>query len=165
MGQDVFQVAFYETQQKHAHLTFKTLRVLEKARFAVWRGALKIRVSVVRFRPRPPNKNRCLRKGQRFFLLRQRVSHENAHAVQTLAPRCGTMLDESIHTPPNSPKTACGAAYKSAQYDHSLAVGVGGHGSGMFHLFSRWRILEKKRNIALLDAVMGCHIRRISRGE
>ena len=54
MGQDVFQVAFYETQQKHAHLTFKTLRVLEKARFAVWRGALKIRVSVVRFRPRPP---------------------------------------------------------------------------------------------------------------
>ena len=40
-----------------------------------------------------------------------------------------------------------------------------GHGSGMFHLFSQWRILEKQSNIALLDAVIGCHIRRISRGE
>ncbi len=61
--------------------------------------------------------------------------------------------------------TACGAAYMPAQYEHSLAVGVGGHGSGVFHLFSQWRILEKQSNIALLDAVIGCHIRRISRGE
>jgi hypothetical protein len=52
-----------------------------------------------------------------------------------------------------------------AQYEHSLAVGVGGHGSGVFHLFSQWRILEKQSNIALPDAVIGCHIRRISRGE
>ena len=57
MVQDTLQAAFYETQQKHAHPTFRTLQMLEKARFAVWRGALKIRVSLVRFRPRPPNKN------------------------------------------------------------------------------------------------------------
>ena len=40
----------------HAHLSFVTLKVFERARFTVWRGALKIRVSMVRFRPRPPNK-------------------------------------------------------------------------------------------------------------
>jgi hypothetical protein len=49
-----FAAAWVE-QRADAHLTFTTQRVLEKARFAVWRGALKIRVSVVRFRPRPPN--------------------------------------------------------------------------------------------------------------
>jgi hypothetical protein len=36
----------------HAHLSFVTLKVFERARFTVWRGALKIRVSMVRFRPR-----------------------------------------------------------------------------------------------------------------
>jgi hypothetical protein len=55
MVRDTLTAAFYATQQKHAHPTFVTLQMLEKARFAVWRGALKIRVSVVRFRPRPPN--------------------------------------------------------------------------------------------------------------
>ena len=54
MGRDTLQAAFYETQQKHAHPTFITLQMLEKARLTVWRGALKIRVSMVRFRPRPP---------------------------------------------------------------------------------------------------------------
>ena len=38
----------------HTHHFIKTLLVLEKARFAVWRGALKIRVSLVRFQSRPP---------------------------------------------------------------------------------------------------------------
>ena len=38
----------------HAHHFVKTLLVLEKARLAVWRGALKIRVSLVRFQSRPP---------------------------------------------------------------------------------------------------------------
>jgi hypothetical protein len=42
----------------HAHHFIKTLLVLEKARFAVWRGALKILVSVVRFRPGPPKNSR-----------------------------------------------------------------------------------------------------------
>ena len=37
---------------------------------------LKIRVSVVRFRPRPPNKNRCLRKRATVFSL----SHTAAHS-------------------------------------------------------------------------------------
>ena len=42
----------------HAHHFVKTLLVLEKARLAVWRGALKIRVSLVRFQSRPPNLHR-----------------------------------------------------------------------------------------------------------
>ncbi len=40
----------------HAHPTFVTLQMLEQIRFTVWRGALKIRVSLVRFQSRPPNK-------------------------------------------------------------------------------------------------------------
>ncbi len=55
MVRNTLRTAFCKTQQKHAHPTFKTLRVLDVARLAVWRGALKIRVSVVRFRPRPPD--------------------------------------------------------------------------------------------------------------
>ena len=42
----------------HAHHFIKTLLVLEKARLVVWRGALKIRVSLVRFQSRPPNLHR-----------------------------------------------------------------------------------------------------------
>jgi hypothetical protein len=46
------------TASKHvaenAHHFADTLQNFARARFAVWRGALKIRVSVVRFRPRPP---------------------------------------------------------------------------------------------------------------
>ena len=53
----------------------------------------------------------------------------------------------------------------TGQIEHALAVGVGGHGSGMFHIFSQCSILEKHRNIALLDAAISCHIRRTIRGE
>ena len=52
----------------HAHLSFVTLKVFERARFTVWRGALKIRVSMVRFRPRPPNTHRSLAKGYGVFV-------------------------------------------------------------------------------------------------
>jgi hypothetical protein len=54
MVRDTLQAAFCKTQQKHAHPTFVTLQMLEQIRFSVWRGALKIRVSAVRFCPRPP---------------------------------------------------------------------------------------------------------------
>ena len=55
MVRNILRTAFCKTQQRHAHLTFPTLQMLDVARLAVWRGALKIRVSMVRFRPRPPN--------------------------------------------------------------------------------------------------------------
>jgi len=63
------RTAFYETQQKHAHPTFVTLQMLEQIRFAVWRGALKIRVSLVRFQSRPPNKKPPLAKAGGGFVL------------------------------------------------------------------------------------------------
>ncbi|MFM8757771.1 MAG: hypothetical protein ACKODU_12340, partial [Limnohabitans sp.] len=69
MVRDTLRAAFFKTQQKYAHPTFKTLRVLEKARFAVWRGALKIRVSVVRFRPRPPYFHRQCESADGVLLL------------------------------------------------------------------------------------------------
>jgi hypothetical protein len=50
-----------------AHPTFVTLQMLEQIRFAVWRGALKIRVSMVRFRPRPPNKETPARESRWGF--------------------------------------------------------------------------------------------------
>jgi len=42
------------TQQKHAHQLFQTLLVLENAQVKHGQTELKILVSVVRFRPRPP---------------------------------------------------------------------------------------------------------------
>ena len=59
----------------HAHHFIKTLLVLEKARFAVWRGALKIRVSLVRFQSRPPKIRRS--KGNRATLFYCRITHES----------------------------------------------------------------------------------------
>ena len=70
MVRDTLTAAFYETQQKHAHPTFRTLQMLEQARLAVWRGALKIRVSMVRFRPRPPISTLASAMLLGFFLLR-----------------------------------------------------------------------------------------------
>ena len=52
----------------HAHPSFVTLKVFERARFTVWRGALKIRVSMVRFRPRPPSLKAPISNGWGFFL-------------------------------------------------------------------------------------------------
>ena len=102
MGQDVFQVAFYETQQKHAHLTFKTLRVLEKARFAVWRGALKIRVSVVRFRPRPPIQDAQLFSVGRFHLGHPQSTRDAAQFyVCQPPPVLGAVMTPKSHIPPS----------------------------------------------------------------
>jgi hypothetical protein len=69
MVRDTLTAAFYETQQKHAHPTFATLQILEKARFAVWRGALKIRVSLVRFQSRPPFLKPQRLKTPKFFVI------------------------------------------------------------------------------------------------
>ena len=55
----------------HAHHFVKTLLVLEKARLAVWRGALKIRVSLVRFQSRPPIRTVVLRCRTAVFLIRR----------------------------------------------------------------------------------------------
>ena len=55
------------------HFAF-TLLNFEFARFAVWRGALKIRVSMVRFRPRPPNSKTPTRESWwGFFFYRSRL--------------------------------------------------------------------------------------------
>jgi len=49
------------------HFAF-TLLNFELARFAVWRGALKIRVSAVRFCPRPPDSPHSFARGCGVFL-------------------------------------------------------------------------------------------------
>ena len=59
----------------HAHHFVKTLLVLEKARLAVWRGALKIRVSLVRFQSRPPKIRRS--KGNRATLFYCTITNES----------------------------------------------------------------------------------------
>jgi hypothetical protein len=51
------------------HFAFTFLN-FESARLAVWRGALKIRVSMVRFRPRPPFETVVLLCSTAVFLLR-----------------------------------------------------------------------------------------------
>ena len=81
MVQDTLQAAFYKTLQKNAHHSFVTLQMLEQIRFLVWRGALKIRVSMVRFRPRPP-----LFKGNRSRL----PFHfsDSSHATRGESPIC-----------------------------------------------------------------------------
>jgi hypothetical protein len=42
------------SRTNYAHQLCATQQVVESKGFSVWRGALKIRVSVVRFRPWPP---------------------------------------------------------------------------------------------------------------
>ena len=64
-----FEIAFCKTLQKHAHLTFVTLQMLEKARLTVWRCALKIRVSLVRFQSKPPIRTVVLRCRTAVFLI------------------------------------------------------------------------------------------------
>ncbi len=88
MVRDTLTAAFYETQQKHAHPTFRTLQMFEQARFAVWRGALKIRVSVVRFRPRPPYPHRQCASADGVSTCSASVIHtQPTHLL--LATRCG----------------------------------------------------------------------------
>ena len=88
MVQDTLQAAFYETQQKHAHPTFVTLQMLEQIRFSVWRGALKIRVSLVRFQSRPPDTPHSFARGCGVFLFPKRKTHVATYAVGTLRLRC-----------------------------------------------------------------------------
>lgn len=80
----------------HAHHFIKTLLVLEKARFAVWRGALKIRVSLVRFRPRPPDTPRSFARSCGVFLFPKRKSHVAVNAVDTLRLRCCDFVEREI---------------------------------------------------------------------
>ena len=71
----------------HAHHFIKTLLVLEKARFTVWRGALKIRVSMVRFRPRPPFLHRKCFCIYGVFLCRTLLTHTHSRCAY-FVPRC-----------------------------------------------------------------------------
>jgi len=57
------------------HFAF-TLLNFEFARFAVWRGALKIRVSAVRFCPRPPDTPHSFARGCGVFLWAQRKTRK-----------------------------------------------------------------------------------------
>ena len=65
----------------HAHHFVKTLLVLEKARFAVWRGALKIRVSLVRFQSRPPLLHRKCFCIYGVFLCRTLLKHTHTRCA------------------------------------------------------------------------------------
>ena len=71
----------------HAHHFIKTLLVLEKARFAVWRGALKIRVSMVRFRPRPPFRTVEVFCFYGFSFCRTLLKHTHSRCA-CFVPRC-----------------------------------------------------------------------------
>jgi len=88
MGRDTLQVAFCKTQQKHAHPTFVTLQMLEQIRFSVWRGALKIRVSAVRFCPRPPDTPHSFVRGCGVFLFPKRKKHVAVYAIGTIRLHC-----------------------------------------------------------------------------
>ncbi len=68
MGRDTLQAAFCEMQQKHAHPTFATLQMLVLQCIISLGTALKIRVSAVRFCPRPPFTNARLLSVGRFHL-------------------------------------------------------------------------------------------------
>ena len=50
--------------------------------------ALKIRVSLVRFQSRPPNKNRCFRKRATVFSLSERRFIRQPYAAGTFPLRC-----------------------------------------------------------------------------
>ena len=69
------------------HFAFTFLN-FEKARFTVWRGALKIRVSLVRFQSRPPIRTAVLRCRTAVFLILASVKHA-ATTLFLLATRWG----------------------------------------------------------------------------
>ncbi len=70
--------AFYETQQKHAHPTFRTLQMLGLKHLLWFNSVLKIRVSVVRFRPRPPFRTVASLLVLRFFHFIRKPIHAAA---------------------------------------------------------------------------------------
>ena len=81
-----FVLRFYVAFVAH-HFAFTFLNTVF-TRFAVWRGALKIRVSLVRFQSRPPFRTVVLLCSTAVFLFKQRVSLVKAYAVQTFPLRC-----------------------------------------------------------------------------
>ncbi len=83
-------------QNTHTTLWW-TLLDFEKNNLFSFFSALKIRVSVVRFRPRPPFKTVALLCGTAVFLLLQRVSQVNACAVRTCPYLALTSLNDAQH--------------------------------------------------------------------
>lgn len=71
-----------------AHHSFVTLKMLEQIRFSVWRGALKIRVSLVRFQSRPPHLHRSFERDCGVSLCSVSVIHTSPTLPQ-LCARCG----------------------------------------------------------------------------
>lgn len=71
----------------NAHPSFVTLKVFERARFTVWRGALKIRMSLIRFQSRPPNLHRKCTSTCGVSLCGDSKIHASTHA----APVCPTL--------------------------------------------------------------------------
>ena len=69
------------------HFAFTFLN-FEFERFAVWRGALNIRVSLVRFQSRPPFRTVVLLCSTAVFLFPKRKTHVTANATATLCLRC-----------------------------------------------------------------------------
>jgi len=73
-----YEAGFKTTTQIRTHHFLPTLKPLEKNCGLVSKSLLKIRVSMVRFRPRPPHTHRSLAKGYGVFVC---ASH-SAIAVQ-----------------------------------------------------------------------------------
>ena len=95
---DTFVQRWYVAFVAH-HFAFTFLN-FEFARFAVWRGALKIRVSLVRFQSRPPDTPHSFARGCGVFLLVFSVIHAKP-TLLLLATRCEVC---SMTQQPHSPK-------------------------------------------------------------
>jgi hypothetical protein len=102
MVRDTLQAAFYETQQKHAHPTFATLQMLVLQCIVSLGTALKIRVSAVRFCPRPPKSSAQLFSVGRFHLGHpQRTRGAAQFYVCQPTPVLGAVLTPKSHIPPS----------------------------------------------------------------
>ena len=83
MVRDTLTAAFYETRQKHAHPTFRTLQMLGLKHLLWFISVLKIRVSAVRFCPRPPDSPHSFARGCGVFLCPKRKTHGADYAALT----------------------------------------------------------------------------------
>ncbi len=100
MVRDTLTAAFYETQQKHAHPTFRTLQMLGLKHLLWFNSVLKIRVSVVRFRPRPPIQDAQLFSVGRFrFGDRKMVRGPARFYVCHAPPASEPVTPPESHTP------------------------------------------------------------------
>ncbi len=88
MVRDTLTAAFYETQQKHAHPTFRTLQMLGLKHLLWFNSVLKIRVSAVRFCPRPPVLHRKCESAYGVSICSASVIHTTP-TLCLLATRCG----------------------------------------------------------------------------